>query len=99
MRIGVMSDTHNHLANVARIVELLNAARVERVVHTGDITQAKTLHALAGIDYIDTRLQPLLRMIRATAIIPTAHERIRDEIATAITKARAPLPACRPSPL
>ena len=42
MRIGVMSDTHNHLANVARIVELLNAARVERVVHTGDITQAKT---------------------------------------------------------
>ena len=49
MRIGVVSDTHNHLANVARIVELLNAARVERVVHTGDITQAKTLHALAGL--------------------------------------------------
>jgi uncharacterized protein len=50
MRIGVISDTHNHLANVARIVELLNAAGVERVVHTGDITQAKTLHALAGLD-------------------------------------------------
>jgi putative phosphoesterase len=50
MRIGVISDTHNHLANVARIVLLLNAARVERVVHTGDITQAKTLHALAGLD-------------------------------------------------
>jgi hypothetical protein len=50
MRIGVISDTHNHLANVARIVQLLNAARVERVVHTGDITQAKTLHALAGLD-------------------------------------------------
>lgn len=50
MRIGVVSDTHNHLANVARIVELLNAARVERVVHTGDITQAKTLHALAALD-------------------------------------------------
>jgi putative phosphoesterase len=50
MRIGVMSDTHDHLANVARIVELLNAARVERVVHTGDITQAKTLHALAGLE-------------------------------------------------
>ncbi|HXK21432.1 MAG TPA: YfcE family phosphodiesterase [Myxococcota bacterium] len=50
MRIGVISDTHNHLANVARIVELLNAARVERVIHTGDITQAKTLHALAALD-------------------------------------------------
>ena len=49
MRIGVVSDTHNHLVNVARIVELLNAAKVERVVHTGDITQAKTLHALAAL--------------------------------------------------
>ena len=50
MRIGVVSDTHNHLANVARIVALFNAARVERVVHTGDITQAKTLRALAALD-------------------------------------------------
>jgi uncharacterized protein len=49
MRIGVVSDTHNHLPNVRRIVELLNAARVERVVHTGDITQAKTLEVLAGL--------------------------------------------------
>lgn len=50
MRIGVVSDTHNHLANVARIVELFNGARVDRVVHTGDITQAKTLRALAGLE-------------------------------------------------
>jgi putative phosphoesterase len=49
VRIGVVSDTHNHLANVRRIVEILNAAGVERVVHTGDITQAKTLDALAGL--------------------------------------------------
>jgi putative phosphoesterase len=34
---------------VRRIVELFNAADVERVVHTGDVTQAKTLEALAGL--------------------------------------------------
>ena len=50
MRIGVVSDTHNHLPNVARIVALFNQARVERVVHTGDITQAKTLEVLARLD-------------------------------------------------
>ena len=50
MRIGVVSDTHNQLSNVARIVELLNRAGVERVVHTGDITQAKTLEVLARLD-------------------------------------------------
>jgi hypothetical protein len=50
MRIGVVSDTHNHLRNVERIVALFNAAGVERVVHTGDITQAKTLEALARLE-------------------------------------------------
>jgi hypothetical protein len=49
MRIGVVSDTHNHLVNVARIVELFHAAGVERVVHTGDITQPKTLVALSAL--------------------------------------------------
>lgn len=43
MRIGVVSDTHDKRRNVARIVELFEAARVERVVHTGDITVAATL--------------------------------------------------------
>ncbi len=50
MRIGVVSDTHNNLKNVARIVELFNAARVECVIHTGDITQAKTIHAFAALE-------------------------------------------------
>ena len=48
-RVGVVSDTHNHLANVTRIVELLNDASVDAVVHTGDVTQAKTLRVLAGL--------------------------------------------------
>ncbi len=50
MRIGVVSDTHNHLRNVERIVELFNEAAVERVIHTGDITQAKTLDIFGRLD-------------------------------------------------
>lgn len=50
MRIGVVSDTHNQLRNVRRIVELFNAAEVDRVVHTGDITEARTLEVFAGLD-------------------------------------------------
>jgi len=49
MRIGIVSDTHNHLRNVIRIVELFEAAGVDRVVHTGDITQAKTLEPFAAL--------------------------------------------------
>ena len=50
MRVGVVSDTHNHLANVASLVALFNAAAVDRGVHTGDVTQAKTLNAFAALD-------------------------------------------------
>ncbi len=49
MRIGVVSDTHNNLNNVAKIVELFNDAGVDRVIHTGDITQAKTLDVFAHL--------------------------------------------------
>ena len=49
MRIGVVSDTHNNLANVRRIVALFNEAEVCRVVHTGDITKAQTLDLFADL--------------------------------------------------
>ncbi|MEQ8857308.1 MAG: YfcE family phosphodiesterase [Pseudomonadales bacterium] len=50
MRIGIVSDTHNNVRNVRRIVELFNDAAVDRVIHTGDITQAKTLEVFAHLD-------------------------------------------------
>jgi putative phosphoesterase len=50
MKIGIVSDTHNNIRNVNRIVELFNDADVDRVIHTGDITQAKTLDVFAHLD-------------------------------------------------
>lgn len=49
MRIGVISDTHDNARNVARIVEVLRRARVERVIHTGDITRGSTLRLLGEL--------------------------------------------------
>ena len=49
MRIGVVSDTHNNLKSVARIVAEFNAAGIDRVIHTGDITQPKTLAAFQDL--------------------------------------------------
>jgi hypothetical protein len=49
MRVGVISDTHDNARNVARIVAVLREARVERVIHTGDITRVSTLRMLAEI--------------------------------------------------
>lgn len=47
MRIGVVGDTHDRMENVAAIVELFRHARVERVVHTGDVTRVAVLDRFA----------------------------------------------------
>lgn len=49
MRIGVVGDTHNNLRSVHRIVDIFDRAGVDRVVHTGDITQAKVLEAFSAM--------------------------------------------------
>lgn len=49
MRIGVVSDTHNNVRNVTRIVELFNEANLDHVVHTGDITKGSTLELFGGL--------------------------------------------------
>ena len=50
MKIGVVSDTHNHTRNVEEIVRLFNEAEVDHVIHTGDITTAKTLEVFSRLD-------------------------------------------------
>ena len=43
MLIGVVSDTHNRVDHVKRIVNIFNEFRVGLVIHTGDITNRNTL--------------------------------------------------------
>ena len=50
MKVGVVSDTHNNLANVREIIRLFNGAGVDRVVHTGDITKPTTLDMMADLN-------------------------------------------------
>ena len=79
MRIGVVSDTHDNLRNVERIVEIFRASRVERIVHTGDITRADTLdrfgslaiplHGVYGNNDVDRR-GPAAQRIRLHAEQP-----------------------------
>ena len=49
MRIYVVSDTHNNLKTCRPIVEIFNESSVACVIHTGYITQAKTLDVFADL--------------------------------------------------
>ena len=50
MILGVVSDTHNRVSNVETIIDIFNSKKVDKVIHTGDITQAKTLARFARLD-------------------------------------------------
>ena len=43
MILGVVSDTHNRIDNVEKIIDIFNSNKVEKAIHTGDITQPRTL--------------------------------------------------------
>tara|TARA_B100000427_G_C15475958_1_gene580767 strand:+ start:868 stop:1359 length:492 start_codon:yes stop_codon:yes gene_type:complete len=43
MLVGVVSDTHNNINNVKNIIDIFNNEKVDIVVHTGDVSKAKTL--------------------------------------------------------
>jgi len=50
MILGVVSDTHNRLSNVEKIIDIFNEKNVDKVIHTGDITQAKTLNRFSRLN-------------------------------------------------
>ena len=50
MEIGVVSDTHNNIKNLKKIILLLNERNLSLVIHTGDITNAKTLALFSGLN-------------------------------------------------
>ena len=49
MRLGVVSDTHDRVSNVERIVDRFLDEGVDAVVHTGDFTSPSTLQRFARL--------------------------------------------------
>ncbi|MCS7208947.1 MAG: metallophosphoesterase [Fimbriimonadales bacterium] len=49
MRIGILSDTHDHLENLRRAVDALNDLQVELVLHAGDYVAPFVVNELARL--------------------------------------------------
>ena len=50
MLLGVVSDTHNNLKNIDQIISLFNNEEITSVIHTGDITNSKSLEKFSALD-------------------------------------------------
>ena len=50
MLIGIVSDTHNNLKNIDKIISLFNKEKVSLVIHTGDIANASSLEKFTELN-------------------------------------------------
>ena len=50
MFVGVVSDTHNNIKNIKKIICLFNDEQVDLVIHTGDISKARTLRIFSDLN-------------------------------------------------
>ncbi len=50
MRIGLISDTHNHVAHVQYVADYLRNTRIDVVLHAGDVTSPHVLEPFEGLD-------------------------------------------------
>ena len=49
MLIGVVSDTHNNLKNIDKIISLFNKEDISLVIHTGDIANSGSLEKFSKL--------------------------------------------------
>jgi putative phosphoesterase len=79
MKIGILSDTHNHLENTARALSIFRQHGVERVIHCGDITTPAVVGAFAGwqVDFalgnMDRNISDLKTAVRALGLGSIGH--------------------------
>ncbi len=83
MRLGVISDTHGHVANTRAALHLLDSLAVEQLIHCGDIGSPEVVTILANwpTHYVfgncDADLDGLRAAIAAAG--GTCHERFGAE--------------------
>jgi putative phosphoesterase len=82
MRIGVVSDTHGHVANTRAAVRMLESCEVELVIHCGDIGAVEIVDLFAPwpahfvFGNVDARPAELRAAIAAAG--QTCHERFGE---------------------
>lgn len=52
MKLGILSDTHNHTQNLARALSIFRSRAVTTLIHCGDMTSPKTAVLLKNVHVI-----------------------------------------------
>lgn len=75
MKIGVLSDTHDHLSNITTVLAACRERRIETLIHCGDLTSLEMVSHFEGFRVIYTTGN----MDFATGTIQKRFKKMRDD--------------------
>jgi putative phosphoesterase len=52
MKIGIISDTHDNIFNIKKVVNILHQEKVDMVLHAGDFVAPMTLSLYKGLPFV-----------------------------------------------
>ncbi len=52
MRIGILSDTHNHTQNLQKALAIFKQNHISKIIHCGDVTTVETVQFLCEYEVI-----------------------------------------------
>ena len=62
MKIGVISDTHDHLENISKAVTVFNNKNVDVLIHCGDYVSPFTFNVFDNLNEKDTKILYFIRI-------------------------------------
>jgi hypothetical protein len=88
MKIGIMSDTHNHIANTRWALSIFEKQGVEQILHCGDITTPSVIEilintpvkfALGNMDYAEDGLVASVAHLFSPNTLAESHSLVLNE--------------------
>ena len=101
MKIGIISDSHDHVDNIRRAVSVFREASVELVIHAGDIVSPPALKPFSGMRFVgvlgnnDGEKSGLMRMAGRLGGELDEHFRCVEEAGVSIAVYHGTEPALR----
>lgn len=81
MKIGILSDTHNHTRNTQAALEVFRQNGISKLIHCGDVTAAQIILLFAGWDVafvfgnMDTNRDELIAATKMIGVMPPQYSR------------------------
>jgi putative phosphoesterase len=94
MKIGVMSDTHDNLANIIQVLNVFRDREIETVIHCGDLTSLemvahfqdfRVIYTLGNMDFATGAIQARFKKQNEESFVGTVFTGVLGGVPIAVT--------------